>query len=179
VQAPWGFGMALFFKHRDGSFRCHNSTVVGAVNAGEHSTFWFGAVVRGDVAPITIGKRTNVQDNAVIHCDSGIPNIIGDDVTIGHGAIVHGQSVGDGSLIGMGATVLGHSVIGRRCLIAAGAVVPPGLVVPDEMVVMGVPGKIVRPVKPKEFEYMKWLSGHYVELAEKYLRGEFEENSER
>jgi carbonic anhydrase/acetyltransferase-like protein (isoleucine patch superfamily) len=74
----------------------------------------------------------------------------------------------------MGATVLGRSVIGRRCLIAAGAVVPPDLVVPDEMAVMGVPGRIVRPVKPEEFEYMKWLPGHYVELAHKFLRGEFD-----
>jgi carbonic anhydrase/acetyltransferase-like protein (isoleucine patch superfamily) len=167
----------LFARHKDGSFHAHNATVVGDVTAGENASFWFGAVVRGDVAPVTIGRRSNVQDNAVVHCDSGVPNAIGDDVVIGHGAIVHGKAVGDGSLIGMGATVLGRSVIGRRCLIAAGAVVPPGLMVPDEMVVMGVPGKIVRPVRPEEFEYMRWLSGHYVELAEKYIRGEFEERS--
>jgi carbonic anhydrase/acetyltransferase-like protein (isoleucine patch superfamily) len=169
--------MPLFTLRKDGSFRANTAVVVGEVHAAEHSNFWFGAVVRGDVAPITIGKRTNVQDNAVVHCDSGIPNIIGDDVTIGHSAIVHGKFVGDGTLIGMGATVLGRTVIGKRCLIAAGAVVPPGLVVPDELMVMGVPGKIVRPVKPEEFEYMKWLSGHYVQLAEKYLRGEFDSNS--
>ena len=138
------------------------------------ASFWFNAVVRGDVAPVTIGRRTNVQDNAVVHCDTGVPNIIGDDVVIGHGAIVHGKAVGDGSLIGMGATVLSRSVIGKHCLIAAGEVVPPDLIVPDEMVVMGVPGKIVRPVKPEEFEYMKWLVPHYVELAEKYFRGDFQ-----
>ncbi len=166
--------MPLFSRHRDGSFRADTSRVIGEVHAGEGATFWFGAVVRGDVAPITIGRRSNVQDNAVVHCDSGIPNVIGDDVTIGHSAVVHGKSIGDGSLIGMSATVLGRTVIGRRCLIAAGAVVPPGLIVPDEMMVMGVPGKIVRPVKPQEFEYMKWLSSHYVELAEKYLHGAFE-----
>lgn len=166
--------MALFKKHRDGSFRAHNSTVVGEVIAGESASFWFNAVVRGDVAAVHIGKRSNVQDNAVVHCDTGVPNIIGDDVVIGHGAIVHGKQVGDGSLIGMGATVLSRSVIGKGCLIAAGAVVPPDLVVPDGMVVMGVPGKIIRPVKPEELEYMCWLRGHYVELAEKYVRGEFD-----
>src|ERR1039458_7038881 len=145
--------MPLFTRHRDGSLRAHNCTVVGDVSCGEDSSFWFCAVVRGDVAPVVIGKRSNVQDNATVHCDSGIPNIIGDDVVIGHGAIVHGKAVGDGTLIGMGATVLGRSVIGKGCLIAAGAVVPPGLEVPDGMVVMGVPGKIVRPAKPKEVEY--------------------------
>jgi carbonic anhydrase/acetyltransferase-like protein (isoleucine patch superfamily) len=167
--------MQFFRKHRDGSFRAHNSTIVGAVTAGADSSFWFNAVVRGDVAPVVIGKRTNVQDNAVVHCDTGVPNIIGDDVVIGHGAIVHGKAVGDGSLIGMGATVLSRTVIGKECLIAAGAVVPPDLVVPDGMVVMGVPGKIVRAVKPEELEYMRWLRMHYVELAEKYVRGEFDQ----
>jgi carbonic anhydrase/acetyltransferase-like protein (isoleucine patch superfamily) len=166
--------MQLFRKHSDGSYRAHNSTIVGEVTAGEDASFWFNAVVRGDVAAVHIGKRTNVQDNAVIHCDTGVPNIIGDNVVIGHGAIVHGRQVGDGSLIGMGATVLSRSVIGKGCLIAAGAVVPPDLVVPDGMVVMGVPGKIVRVTKPEEREYMHWLSGHYVELAQKYVRGDFE-----
>jgi carbonic anhydrase/acetyltransferase-like protein (isoleucine patch superfamily) len=166
--------MPLFTRQSDGSFHAHNATVVGDVTLGDSASFWFNAVVRGDVAPVVIGPRTNVQDNAVIHCDNGVPNIIGADVVIGHGAIVHGKSVGDGSLIGMGATVLGQSVIGKRCLIAAGAVVPPGLVVPDEMVVMGVPGKIVRPVRAEEFAYMQGLAKHYVQLAQRYVRGEFE-----
>jgi carbonic anhydrase/acetyltransferase-like protein (isoleucine patch superfamily) len=165
--------MPLFTRHPDGSFRAHNATIVGDVTAGENSSFWFNAVVRGDVAAVIIGKRTNVQDGACIHCDTGVPNVIGDDVVIGHGAIVHGKAVGNGSLIGMGATLLSRSVIGQECLIAAGAVVPPDLVVPDRMAVMGVPGKIIRPVKDKELEYMRWLRGHYVQLAEKYLRGEF------
>lgn len=168
----------LFQQWRDGSYRAHNATVVGDVVAGLQASFWFNAVVRGDVAPVRIGRRTNVQDNATVHCDSGVANEIGDDVVIGHGAIVHGRRVGDGSLIGMGATVLGQSEIGRECLIAAGAVVPPGLVVPDRMVVMGVPGKIVRPVKPGELEYMRWLRRHYVELAERYVRGEFDASAE-
>ena len=166
--------MQLFKRYRDGSFRAHNCTVVGDVVAGEHSSFWFNAVVRGDVAAVQIGARTNVQDNAVIHCDTGIANVIGDDVVIGHGAIVHGIAIGNGTLIGMSATVLGRAVIGNECLIAAGAVVPPGLVVPDGMVVMGVPGTIVRPTKPQEREYMRWLGKHYVELAQRYVRGDFD-----
>jgi carbonic anhydrase/acetyltransferase-like protein (isoleucine patch superfamily) len=166
--------MSLFTLYPDGSFRAHNATVVGDVKVGEQSSFWFNAVVRGDVAAVVIGRRTNVQDNAVIHCDTDVPNVIGDDVVIGHGAIVHGKSVGNGSLIGMGATLLSRTVVGEECLIAAGAVVAPDLVVPDRMVVMGVPGKIVRPVNGGELEYMRWLRGHYVELAEKYVRGDFE-----
>jgi len=160
--------VTLFRKFSDGSLRAHNSTIVGDVSTGDQSSFWFNAVVRGDVAAVVIGRRTNVQDCAVVHCDTGIANIIGDDVVIGHGAIVHGKSVGNGSLIGMGSTVLSRSVVGNECLIAAGAVVPPDLVVPDRMCVMGVPGKIIRPVKEQE------LQKHYVELAEKYMRGEFD-----
>jgi carbonic anhydrase/acetyltransferase-like protein (isoleucine patch superfamily) len=114
-----------------------------------------------------------VQDGVVIHCDTGFPNTIGDDVTIGHGAIVHGTSVGDGTLIGMSATLLGKTKVGKECLIAAGAIVPPGLEVPDRMCVMGVPGKIVRPVTEKELEYMRWLAPHYLELAQQYAEGKF------
>lgn len=166
--------MALFRKFPDGSFRAHNATVVGDVKAGKDSSFWFNAVVRGDVAQVVIGRGTNVQDCAVVHCDTDVPNIIGEDVVIGHGAIVHGKGVGSGSLIGMGATLLSRTVIGEECLIAAGAVVAPDLVVSARMVVMGVPGKIVRAVNEEEFKYMRWLRSHYVELAEKYVRGDFE-----
>ena len=156
-----------------GVYSAPNAVIVGDVTIGADSSVWFNAVIRGDVAPIVIGKRVNVQDGVVIHCDTGIPNTIGDDVTIGHGAIVHGTSVGDGTLIGMSATLLGRTQIGKECLIAAGAVVPPGLVVPDRMCVMGVPGRIVRPVTEEELEYMRWLAPHYVELAQQYAEGKF------
>jgi carbonic anhydrase/acetyltransferase-like protein (isoleucine patch superfamily) len=165
--------MHLFTRTASGIFIAHTARVVGDVAAGENASFWFNAVVRGDVAPVTIGRNVNVQDGAVVHCDTGVPNVIEDDVTIGHGAIVHGAFLGRGSLVGMGAKVLGRSRIGSECLIAAGAVVPPGLEVPDRMVVMGVPGKIVRPVKDEELKYMRWLAPHYVELAKKHARGEF------
>lgn len=143
--------------------------VLGEVTIGRDVGIWYGVAIRGDVAPITIGDGTNVQDNAVIHCDHDFPNHIGRHVTIGHAAIVHGEEVGDGTLIGMGATVLGHTKIGRRCLIAAGAVVPPGLVVPDGMVVMGVPGRIVRETNDQEKHYLTWLAPHYVKLAQLHV----------
>ena len=165
--------MNYFTRTPGGYFVSHSAVIVGDVAISELASFWFGAVVRGDVAPVTIGRRVNVQDNAVVHCDTDVPNVIEDDVVIGHGAIVHGMRVGQGTLVGMGSTLLSRTKIGRECLIAAGAVVPPGLEVPDRMAVMGVPGKIVRPVKPEELEYMKWLTSHYVELAEKYVEGKF------
>lgn len=149
----------------DGRFLADTARVVGEVDLGADVSIWFGVAIRGDVAKVSIGRGSNVQDNAVVHCDSHVPNVIGEDVSIGHGAIVHGISVGDGTLIGMGATVLGGTRIGRRCLIAAGAVVPPNLEVPDDSVVMGVPGKIIRPTSEKERAYLAWLAPHYVMLA--------------
>jgi carbonic anhydrase/acetyltransferase-like protein (isoleucine patch superfamily) len=162
----------LFTKTAGNFFLSHNATLTGDLAIGELTSFWFNAVVRGDVAPVTIGRRVNVQDNAVIHCDTGVPNVIEDDVTIGHGAIVHGEFVGTRSLIGMGATLLSRTRLGAECLVAAGSVVPPGMVVPDRMAVMGVPGKIARPVTDDELKYMRWLTTHYIELAERYVKGE-------
>lgn len=155
----------MSMKIVNGVFLADTARLLGELEIGEEVSLWYGAVVRGDVARIVIGAGSNVQDNAVIHCDSGQANVIGANVTIGHGALVHGESIGEGTLIGMHATVLGHTKIGRNCLIAAGAVVPPGLEVPDGMVVMGLPGKIVRPTSDKEKEYMRWLAPHYRKLA--------------
>jgi carbonic anhydrase/acetyltransferase-like protein (isoleucine patch superfamily) len=166
----------MFRKTLGNYFVAHNATITGDVSIGELSSFWFNAVVRGDVAPITIGSRVNVQDQVVIHCDTDVPNVIEDDVSIGHAAVVHGTYVGRGTLIGMHATLLGKSRIGSECLIAAGAVVPPGLEVPDRMVVMGVPGKIVRAIREDELEYLRWLPGRYIELAQRYVAGEFKRN---
>ena len=166
--------MKLFEKTAGGWYRAHNAVVAADVSVGPDSSFWFGAVARGDVASIRIGRKVNVQDGAVVHVDSGVPLEIGDNVTIGHRAIVHNQSIGDGTLIGMGAIVLGGVRLGRECFVAAGAVAPPGLQVPDGMMVMGVPGKIVRPVRPEELKYMRWLADHYVTLAARYAAGEWD-----
>jgi len=166
--------MQYFTEAPGGYYVSHNCTITGDVRIGKQASFWFNAVVRGDVAPVTIGSRVNVQDGVVVHCDSGVPNVIEDDVTIGHRAVVHGTFVGRGSLVGMGSVLLNRTRIGRECLVAAGAVVPPGLEVPDRMLVMGVPGKIVRPVSEADLQYMRWLVEHYVELAQKYVAGRFD-----
>ncbi|MFO0789704.1 MAG: gamma carbonic anhydrase family protein [Pirellulales bacterium] len=167
--------MNWFHETTAGAFIAYNATVTADVELGRECSVWFGAVVRGDVARVTIGERVNIQDGAVVHCDTGYANTIEADVTIAHRAVVHGERVGRGSLIGIGAVLLGHTQIGEECLIAAGAVVPPGTIVPDHMLVVGVPGKIVRAVNEKELEYMRWLSGRYVELLRKYQAGEFGE----
>ncbi|MFA7237508.1 MAG: gamma carbonic anhydrase family protein [Phycisphaeraceae bacterium] len=156
-------------KKINDAYIADTARVIGDVKLGRDVNVWYGAAIRGDVAPIVIGEGTNIQDNAVIHCDHKVANVIGCHVVIGHGAIVHGMSVGDGTLIGMGAVVLGRTKIGRNCLIAAGAVVPPGLEVPDGMVVMGVPGKIVRETNDKEKAYMAKLPPHYVKLAKRHV----------
>lgn len=164
---------SLFTKTPGNYYVARTAVIVGDVRIGELSSFWFGAVVRGDVATVSFGRRVNVQDNCVIHSDTDVPNVIEDDVTIGHGAIVHGMFVGKGSLIGMGATVLSRTKIGAGCLIGAGAVVPPGLDVPDGMVVIGVPGKVVRPVSDADRKYMDWLTGYYPQLAQQHVEGAF------
>ena len=165
--------MDWFRETPAGAFLAHNSTITGDVTLGAESSVWVGAVIRGDVAPVIIGERVNVQDGAVVHCDTGAANTIEDDVTIGHRAVVHGERVGRGTLVGIGAVLLGRTDVGAECLIAAGAVVPPGLKVPDRSLVMGVPGRIVRTVDEKEIEYLRWLSRRYVELVRKYQAGDF------
>ena len=151
------------------AYLADTARVTGEVELGEGVSVWPSAAIRGDVAKVSIGANTNIQDNATVHCDSDKPNTIGASVTIGHNAVVHGVSIGDGSLIGMHATVLGQTVIGKRCLVAAGALVPPGLEVPDDHVVMGVPGKVVRETKDEEKQYLAWLADHYVQLAKRYV----------
>ncbi len=152
-------------------FIADTARVVGEVSISKDANLWYGVAIRGDVAPITIGQRTNVQDNVVIHCDKGHPNIIGNDVTIGHGAIVHGIEVGDGSMIGMGAIVLGGSRIGKGSIVAAGALVPQGMEVPDGHVAMGVPAKVVRETNDHEKKYLADIPPRYVEIARLHAEG--------
>ncbi len=148
-----------------GAYLADTARVIGQVTLGRDVSVWYGAVVRGDVGEISIGVGSNVQECAVVHIDSGTSNHIGADVTIGHSAVVHGREVGDGTLIGIGAKVLGDTRIGRGCLIAAGAVVTPGTTVPDGMLVVGVPGKILRKTTEKEQRYLAWLGPHYINVA--------------
>lgn len=134
---------------------------------------WFGCVLRGDIAPISIGARTNVQDLSVIHVETDQPCVIGADVAIGHGAIVHGCTIGDGCLIGMGAIVLSHAVIGPGSVIGAGAVVREGTVVPPRSLLVGVPARDVGRVNKELFARTRTTVEHYVELSARYRAGEF------
>ncbi len=148
-----------------GVYVADSARIIGEVALGAGANVWFGSVVRGDVAPITIGELTNVQDNCTIHCDDDVPNVIGSRVTLAHGVIAHGVEIGDGSLIGIGARLLAGSKIGRNCLVAAGAVVSSGLVVPDGTVVMGLPGRVVRETSAKEKAYLAMVPDRYLRLA--------------
>lgn len=141
---------------------------MGDVRLGADVSLWYGVVVRGDIAPITIGEASNIQDGSILHCDTDVPLTLGANVTVGHAAVVHCVEVGEGSLVAIGARVLAGARIGKGCLVAAGCVVPPNLVVPDGMVVMGVPGRIVRAVSEKERKYLAEVPPHYVKLARKH-----------
>lgn len=121
-----------------------DANVIGRVILEEDVSIWFGATLRGDTEPLTIGKGSNVQENTIIHADPGFPVIIGPNCTIGHKAMIHGCKIGSGSLVGMGATILNGAVIGKGCLIGAGALVTEGKEIPDGSLVMGMPGKVVR-----------------------------------
>ena len=126
------------------------------------STVWYGAVLRGDDGTLTIGENSNVQDNAVLHCDVGGAVMLGKNVTVGHSALVHGCTVGDGSLIGMHATLLNHCVVGKNCIIGAGALVPEGMVIPDGSVAVGVPARVIKQVSPAQIEANLHNAAHYV-----------------
>ena len=147
------------------------AALVGEVTVGPFASIWFNATVRGDLEPIVIGAESNVQDGCVIHVDRGRPVRIGARVTLGHGAIVHAATVGDDCLIAMKAVVLSACSIGRNCLIGAGAVVPEGTTVPDGSLVLGIPGRVVRPLKPEEIERIHANARAYVELARAYAGG--------
>lgn len=146
------------------TFIAKSADVMGDVTIEEGSSIWFGAVARGDMDYITIGKMTNVQDNATLHVDTDTPLIIGDYVTIGHNAVVHGCEVGNNSLIGMGAVILNNAVIGENCLIGAGAVVTEGANIPDNSLVVGTPGKVVRGVSEEEIKTIKENAIRYEKL---------------
>ena len=152
----------------NGVYIADTARVMGEVTLGEDVSLWYGVTIRGDVAPVIIGRGTNVQENAVIHVDAGVPNQIGENITIGHGAIVHGSKVGDGSLIGMGAVLLGGCVVGKNCLIAARALVTENAVIPDNAVVMGIPGKVVRQVTDEQLKMMHDNTRHYVDIAKRH-----------
>jgi len=147
-----------------------NASVIGGVKIGEDSSVYFGAVIRGDSSFITIGKRTNVQDLSVIHCPPDLITTIGDDVTIGHRAIVHGCTVGNRVLIGMGAIIMNGAEIGDDCIIGAGALITEKTVIPPRTLVIGFPAKPKRELTEEEIKKIMWSSGHYAERGREYRR---------
>lgn len=144
--------------------------VFGQVVLGNNCSVWFGAVLRGDGDSINIGDRSNIQENAVVHVDPGYPTTIGDDCIIGHGAIVHGATLGNNVLVGMHATILNGAVIGNFCIVGAQALVTEGMQVPDYSIVMGSPAKVVKQMSDEHIEKVKRNALSYVELSKEYLK---------
>lgn len=151
------------------AFVSSHAYVHGTVCIGAHSSVWPMAVIRGDKAPIVLGERTNVQDGSVLHADPDAPLLIGNGVTIGHGAIVHGCTVADDVLIGMGAVILNHAQVGAGSLIAARALITEGMVVPPGSLVLGIPGTI-KPLRADQLERIRRNAQNYVDLGALYLR---------
>jgi carbonic anhydrase/acetyltransferase-like protein (isoleucine patch superfamily) len=145
--------------------------VIGRVVLHDRASVWFNAVLRGDNDPIHIGADSNVQDGAVIHADPGVPTTIGDGVTIGHRAIVHGARVGDRSLIGMGATLLNHAVIGADCIVGANALVTEGKRFPDGSLIVGSPARLARALTDAEIAGLRLSAATYVANARRYAAG--------
>ncbi|NGN62975.1 gamma carbonic anhydrase family protein [Streptomyces sp. A7024] len=152
------------------AYTAPTAVVVGEVTLAAGSSVWYHAVLRADCGPITLGADSNVQDNSSVHCDPGFPVTIGDRVTIGHNAVVHGCTIEDDVLIGMGATVLNGAVIGTGSLVAAQALVPQGMQVPPGSLVAGVPAKVRRPLTDEERDHIRLNAEGYVGLAR--LHGE-------
>ena len=145
-----------------------NATVIGDVTLHPGASVWFGAVVRGDNDPVTIGRDTNIQDGSVLHSDPGEPLTIGDGVTVGHMVMLHSCEIGDNCLIGIGSVILGRARIGRNCLIGANTLITEGKVIPDNSLVMGQPGKVVRQLEPGQIAALKASAAHYVQNWRRY-----------
>jgi len=153
----------------DSAFVAETAALIGQVTVGADSSVWYGAVLRGDNAAITVGAGTSIQDNVTLHCEPGHPLTIGNNVTVGHNAIVHCTAVGDNTLVGMGARLLDGAVIGSHCVIGAGAVVKENAVVPDGTMMVGIPAKAIRELTPEQIAALQ-LPSHYIELAKEYLK---------
>lgn len=150
-------------------FIAPTATVLGEVLLGENVSVWFGAVIRADTDRITIGRGSNIQDNCVLHVDPNVPITIGEEVIVGHGAIIHGATIGNNTLVGMRATILNNAKVGNWCIVGAHALVTEGMVIPDYSIVMGAPAKVVKTLTEEQKHKVKRNAEVYVELARKYL----------
>lgn len=151
-------------------FVAPSAAVIGRVVLGRDASIWFGAVLRGDSEAITIGDRSNVQDNSVIHVDSDAATTVGHDVTIGHAAVVHGCTIGSFSLIGIGATILSHAVIGEYCLVGAGALITERKQFPARSLIIGAPARRTRELTDSELRMLEQSAAHYVAQGQRYRR---------
>ena len=154
--------------HGQNHFIAPNASVIGTIILHDNVSIWFNAVLRGDNEPIIIGSNSNIQDGAVLHTDPGAPLTIGVNVTVGHLAMVHGCMIGDGSLVGIHSTILNHAVIGRNCLIGAHTLITEGKVIPDNSLVVGSPGKVLRTLSEEEIKAMHRNAARYVENLKQY-----------
>lgn len=145
-----------------------SAEVMGNVFLRENASVWYGCVLRGDNDPITIGENSNIQDLTVIHTDIGAPVTIGANVTVGHRVILHGCEIGDDTLIGMGSTILNRVKIGRNCIIGANSLISEGKEIPDNSLVMGAPGKVVKEISPQQVQLIRMSAFHYVENWKKH-----------
>ena len=145
-----------------------NAVLIGRIVLKKNASIWFGATLRGDNAPITVGENSNVQDGSVLHTDADTPLAIGANVTVGHMAMLHGCTIGDGSLIGIGAVVLNGARIGRNCLIGAKALIPEGREIPDNSLVVGAPGRVLRPLSEDQLAMLGHSAEHYVHNWKRY-----------
>ena len=159
----------LFKRVPEGAFAAESVTLTGDVTLAEDVGIWFGCVLRGDDAPLSIGRRSNIQDLTMVHADTGVPNSIGEEVTVGHRCVLHGAVVEDRCLIGMGAVLLGGSKIGSESIIAAGAVVKEGAEIPSRSLVVGVPARVVREVTDAEVAMIRASAQGYVDKIAQYL----------
>ncbi len=148
-----------------------SAVVLGNVELQPMSSVWFGAVLRGDNEPIVVGEGTNIQDGCVLHTDPGYPLTLGKNCTVGHMAMVHGCTVQENSLVGIGATILNGSVIGKNCLIGAHTLIPEGKTIPDNSMVMGTPGRVVRELTDDEIAGLTATAGRYVQNWQRFAKG--------
>lgn len=151
-------------------FIAPSASIIGQVSLGHQSSVWFGAVLRADSDKITIGDRTNIQDNAVVHVDPGCPVLIGHDCIVGHLALVHGAQIAGNVLIGMNSTVLNNAQIGNFCIIGANSLITANTIIPPYSLVLGSPAKVVKQIDDKAIEAIKKNAAVYVELAAQYLQ---------
>ena len=153
----------------DSCYISESVDLIGDVTLGENVSLWFGTVIRGDMHHITIGARSNIQDNSVIHVTTDIsPTRIGDEVTVGHNAIIHGATIEDRCLIGMGSIIMDDVVVGEGSIVGAGAVVPPNMIIPPRSLVVGLPAKIVRQTTDEELEMIIERAQHYIDFSQEY-----------